>query len=146
MSAWVLTYFVTTKQKVSGVEVIIMATPGTSNGRFSRKQAITIYLAFLEEFGAKIEDQKDEQYADSIEGTLQGKKFKFRIHHNKDGEFSKIDWQKISREDFQEIKALFDKIKGIIISGIEIAKKVKSLPAGDIDRDALASEMDKLKV
>ena len=115
-----------------------MAAPtGTSNGRFSRRLAIAIYSAFLEEFGAIIEKLKEEQYADSIEGTLQGKEFKFRIHHDKDGEFSKIDWQKVSRADFQEIKGIFDAIKGDITRLSTKAAKVQCrwwklrIPASD---------------
>ena len=72
------------------------APTGTSNGRFSRRLAITIYSAFLEEFGANINKPKEEQYADCIKGTQE---FKFRIHHDKDGEFSTVDWQKVSRAD-----------------------------------------------
>ena len=36
------------------------------------------------------------------------------MHHNKDGEFSNIDWQKVSRADFQQVKDIFDDLKGDI--------------------------------
>ena len=112
-----------------------MATSGISDGRLSRRLAVAIYRAFLEEFGAVITKQSQEQYADIMEGTLLGKEFKFRIHHKKDGEFSKIDWQKTSREDLQEIKKLFDGLKGDIIT-----LNAKAQPI------LLDLKMDKMKV
>ena len=83
-----------------------------STGRFSRKIAVDVYYHLLEEFGAVITKKDQEQYSNFFEGTLDGKKFKFIVYHNKHGEFTKIDWQKVSRDDFQDIKALFDNVKG----------------------------------
>lgn len=82
-----------------------------SDGRLSRRLAVAVYRECLLEFGATISKEDKEQYADIIEGTLQRKVFKFRVHHTKNGEFSKIDWQKVARNDFQEIKRHFDDIK-----------------------------------
>ena len=95
-----------------------------SKGRLSRRLAVAMYREFLQEFGATITKQDEEQYADIFEGTLQGKKFKLRIHHNKDGELTKVDWQKITREDFQEIKSLFDEMIAEIIKLSDKAKAV----------------------
>ena len=81
-----------------------------SNGRLSRRLALAIYCELLVELGAKITKEREEQYADIIEGHLQGKEFKFRVHHKKNGEFSKVDWQKLGRSDLQEIKASFDEL------------------------------------
>ena len=94
-----------------------------SKGRLSRRLAVTMCRDILQEFGATITKQDEEQYADIFEGTLQGKKFKLRIHHNKEGELTKVDWQKITREDFQEIKSFFD----VMIA--EIIKLSKKDPA-----------------
>lgn len=108
-------------------------------GRLSRKLAVLIYHECLKAYGAKITKEYEEQYADIIEGTLEGKNFKFRIHHKKDGKFSKVDWQKVKREDFQEIKAHFD----------EMVDKIIVL-SGEVDRhDAITSleqEVEKMKV
>ena len=77
---------------------------------------MAVYRELLTEFGATNLEEDEEQYADCFEGRLKGKEFKFRVHHKKNGEFSKIDWQKTRRDDFQEIKGLFDGIKDDIIS------------------------------
>lgn len=106
-----------------------------SSGRFSRKVAVDVYFHLLEEFGAIITKQDKEQYSDFFEGTLDGKKFKFIVYHKKNGEFSKIDWQKVSRDDFQDIKALFDEVKGEIL---EISEKVEAT--------VLSHGMTKMKV
>ena len=94
-----------------------------SSGRFSRKVAVDVYSHLLEEFGAVVTKRDKEQYSDFFEGTLDGKKFKFIVYHNKDGEFSKIDWQKVSRDDLQDVKALFDGIKDDIL---ELSEKVQA--------------------
>ena len=95
-----------------------------SSGRFSRKVAVDTYSHLLQEFGADITNKGEEQYSDFFEGTLDGKKFKFIVYHKKDGEFTKIDWQKVSREDFQDIKTLFDGIKNDILKQSEKVKDV----------------------
>ena len=54
-----------------------------SSGRFSRKVAVDIYSHLLDEFGALDTKKGKEQYSDFFEGTLDGKKFKFIVYHNK---------------------------------------------------------------
>ena len=106
-----------------------------SSGRFSRKLAVDTYSHLLHEFDADVTDRGQEQYSDFFEGTLDGKKFKFIVYHNKGGEFTKIDWQKVSRDDFQDIKAFFDDIKEDIL---EKSKKVKAA--------VLTHQMTKMRV
>lgn len=106
-----------------------------SSGRFSRRVAEAFYSDLLKEFGAIITKEGEQQYSHFFEGTLEGKEFKFIVYHNKDGNFSKIDWQKVSRSDFQDLKALFDEMRGEII---ELSKKV--------DAAVLSHQMKKMDV
>ena len=106
-----------------------------STGRFSRRVAESFYSNLLKEFGAIITKEGEEQHSHFFEGTLKGKDFKFIVYHNQDGEFSKIVWQKVSRRDFQDIKALFDEMRGEIL---ELSKKV--------DAVVLSHGMEKMRV
>ena len=106
-----------------------------SSGRFSRKQAVATYFNLLEEFGAIITKKGEQQYSDFFEGKLQEKEFKFIVYHNKDGEFTKIDWQKVARDDLQDVKAFFDEMRG------EISKLSEK-----VDAAILSQRMGKMKV
>jgi hypothetical protein len=95
-----------------------------ASGCFSRKVAVDIYSHLLDEFGAIPTKRGQEPYSDFIEGTLDGKKFKFIVYHTQDGELSNIRWQKeASRDDlFQDIKAFFDDVKEDILKQSEKVK------------------------
>jgi hypothetical protein len=95
-----------------------------ASGCYSRKVAVEIYYHLLCEFGAVVTKKDKGQFFDFFEGTLDGKKFKFNVHHTQDGELSNIGWQKeASRDDlFQDIKAFFDDIKEDILKQSEKVK------------------------
>ena len=93
---------------------------------------MAVYGAMLKELGAAITKEGKEQYADVFEGTLRGKTFKFRVHHNKQGEFTKIDWQIITREDLQDVRSLFDQIQKILVDWF-----------GDIDKQMAKLDLNK---
>ena len=94
-----------------------------SSGRFSRKLAVDTYSHLLHEYGAVITKKGKEQHSDFFEGTLDGKKFKFIVYHDGEGEFTKIVWQKVSSDDFQDIQDFFHNTKEDIL---EKSKKVKA--------------------
>lgn len=106
-----------------------------SGGRFSRRLAVAVYSELLKEFGADITNQGEEQYSDFFEGTLKGKDFKFIVYHNKKGEFTKIDWQKVSRSDFQDMKAFFDEM-------IEKINEISKM----VEATVLTCRMQKIKL
>lgn len=93
-----------------------------SSGCFSRKLAVDTYSHLLHEFGAVVTKRGQQQYSDFFEGTLDEKKFKFIVYHNDEGEFTKIGWQKVSSDDFQDIKAFFDGIRDDILKQSEKVK------------------------
>ena len=76
---------------------------------------VKLYQALLVQFGAEV-TVKQEQYCLSIIGIIDGVEFKFRVHHDKDGEFTKIDWQKAKQKELKDIKKLFDLLSTIFSS------------------------------
>lgn len=80
----------------------------------SHKIAVNIYVALLKSFGAAMIKRKKVQYATNIYGYLHGIQFVFRVHYNKNCEFTRIDWQQTTESDLEAVKLFFDRVRNCI--------------------------------
>jgi len=109
----------------------------------SRFIAEKIYVALLLSSGATISKRTEKQYSTNIYGSLKGIEFMFRVHHNKTGEFTKIDRQRTTSSDLLAVKTFFDCIRKCIIS--IPSKSYASLVTTEVDAD-LTCDLSSLSI
>ena len=101
----------------------------SSGGVESYKVAEHIYVSLLKSFGAEIYKCSQHQYSTNFSGSIEGCSFIFRVHHDKTGAFTTIDWQgpNVNDNKLQELKSFFNCMK-TCISQISPAKNQIFLP------------------